>query len=1036
VVDGRSRNDNPSKNPPVLPRLVPEQASVRGSACEAAQQALAQGDLYLESDSWEEALECYLRIVVDLPGSGLSTSDIARLYLRMARSYYELGRHDEGRACCRSASALAPELDDPLILAESDIVLSRIESDCGRFELVLASAQAAYDVLVTLPDSPLLAAAGERLGMANAELGKVEKARDYFIDCLVCLKRLGDQAGLAHAYNNLGVLAKRTGDLTGALRCLQKSLDIDRRLGRSAMVAARLRNIGNVLFRLSRWDEAERSLVEARDICVKIGAARRLVAVQGALGSIARARGDWETARACFADVLERSRRAGYLKAEVLALEFQAELEADQGEYEAALEILDDALEAAERLSSDSDAVGDVLVLRAEALLELGKVDEAEVDCLRALALSRKIHNQLQEGTVLRVLGGMRYATGEVRAAAELIGQAEDVLRTTGESFELAKCALTEGAGLTRLRNESEFQIDRVEARLSIAASLFGQLGATPWIARSELASGEAFLRAGQWERSRRYLERARLRFDTTGSRHWVAAADRALGELDERLAASGTDMRSGRYRVIAEGHRLLKVTEPSAGDLYRVATDVARAVSAGRLLLASVSDDGVVVTRTAVDCTGRGAGSVSRFVASAAKNCNCGTPVVVSGRSGGAGMPDDTGAVALLPVAVGDTEGGSYVLCVDRPSSQTSVAFTRSDIEFLGAAAGLLAATHARMHEAVSGNGDRGAQDNGHGAASHCGVIAQDPHMLAILAEVDRLRDSRVPVLIQGESGVGKELVARAIHEGGTSRTGSFVALNAGAIAPHLQESELFGHVKGAFTGAEGDREGLVGAASGGTLFLDEIAEMSTALQVKLLRFLQDGEYRRVGESRTRKSDARVISATNRDLANEVRAGRFRRDIFHRLRTFTVDVPPLRDHPEDIPLLMEHFVRLCSKREGKRIRGFSRKVRELFAGSEWRENNVRELENEVRRAVVLCTDGDAIDMDKISPELRVRNRSGSRASGRPTLKDDLEDIEKRRIFGALNTSGWNKKKAADELGISRTGLLTKMSKYGIPLKR
>ena len=397
--------------------------------------------------------------------------------------------------------------------------------------------------------------------------------------------------------------------------------------------------------------------------------------------------------------------------------------------------------------------------------------------------------------------------------------------------------------------------------------------------------------------------------------------------------------------------------------------------------------------------------------------------------------MPDDVGAEALLPAAVEGAEGESYVLYVDRPSSQTSVAFTRSDIEFLCAAAGLLAATHARMHGVVSGDDDRGAQGSGRGTSSHCGVIARDPRMLAILAEVGRLRDSRVPVLIQGESGVGKELVARAIHEGGTSKTGNFVALNAGAIAPHLQESELFGHVKGAFTGAERDREGLVGAASGGTLFLDEVAEMSEALQVKLLRFLQDGEYRRVGESRTRNSDARVISATNRDLANEVRAGRFRRDLFHRLRTFTVDVPPLRDHPEDIPLLMEHFVRLCSKREGKRIRGFSREVRELFAGSEWRENNVRELENEVRRAVVLCADGDAIDLDKISPELRARDENGSRTNGRGTLKDELEDLEKRRILGALDTTGWNKKRAADELGISRTGLLTKMNKYGIPLK-
>jgi two-component system response regulator HupR/HoxA len=305
---------------------------------------------------------------------------------------------------------------------------------------------------------------------------------------------------------------------------------------------------------------------------------------------------------------------------------------------------------------------------------------------------------------------------------------------------------------------------------------------------------------------------------------------------------------------------------------------------------------------------------------------------------------------------------------------------------------------------------------------------------MLHILEDVERLKDSRVPIVIRGESGVGKELVAKAVHEGGRSRTGKFVALNAGAIAPHLQESELFGHVKGAFTDADRDREGLVQTASDGTLFLDEVGEMSPQLQVKLLRFLQNGEYRRVGENVIRTSNARVISATNKDLAEEVRQNRFRRDLFYRLCAVVIEVPPLRERTDDIPLLMEHFLKMYEQREGKQVAGFTREVREIFARHDWHGNNVRELENEVRRGVALCDDGEYITADKLRPELR--ESYGAElglpdASGR-SLKDEVEALEKSRILEALGKTGWNKQAAADILGMSRTGLHAKMRKYGI----
>jgi len=412
------------------------------------------------------------------------------------------------------------------------------------------------------------------------------------------------------------------------------------------------------------------------------------------------------------------------------------------------------------------------------------------------------------------------------------------------------------------------------------------------------------------------------------------------------------------------------------------------------------------------------------------AQNSALDAPVVMAAGREGMQLPDGVGAVVLMPAAMGAV-CTPYLLYADRSKSSASPAFTGNEVDLLGAAAKLLATLHIRIRDGETSStcDELPAESVGHAGCP--GVITGDPGMLQILSDVERLRESSVPVLIRGESGAGKEVIARAVHWGGRNRRGEFIALNAGAIAPHLQESELFGHVKGAFTDAHRDREGLVGAAAGGTLFLDEVGEMTPALQVKLLRFLQNGEYRRIGENRTRTSDARIVSATNKDLVEEMKAGRFRRDLLYRLCTFVIDLPPLRDRRGDVEPLMEHFLSLYRDREGKRIPGVSRDVRALLLRHDWRENNVRELENEIRRAVAVCDDGHRIEVEHLSPTLRDRFRA-SPPRRRLSLKDEVEALERQRILDALERRSWNKKRAAEHLGISRTGLLTKMKKYGM----
>jgi two-component system, NtrC family, response regulator len=292
--------------------------------------------------------------------------------------------------------------------------------------------------------------------------------------------------------------------------------------------------------------------------------------------------------------------------------------------------------------------------------------------------------------------------------------------------------------------------------------------------------------------------------------------------------------------------------------------------------------------------------------------------------------------------------------------------------------------------------------------------IIGQSPPMQRVFEITDQVAPSKATVLITGESGTGKELVANAIHARSPRVNGPFVKLHCAALAETLLESELFGHERGAFTGAMARKDGRFSIADGGTLFLDEIGEISPAVQVKLLRFLQEHEFERVGGTQTIKVDVRVIAATNRNLVEEVKAGRFREDLYYRLNVVTIDMPPLRDRKTDIPALAKFFLDRYAKDNGKPIETFAPNTLELLMSYDW-PGNVRELENAIERAVVLTT-GAAVEPRNLPPNVRPTLRP----NGMPPIPGStLSEIERYAILETLKATGGSTSKAADVLGIS-----------------
>ena len=317
--------------------------------------------------------------------------------------------------------------------------------------------------------------------------------------------------------------------------------------------------------------------------------------------------------------------------------------------------------------------------------------------------------------------------------------------------------------------------------------------------------------------------------------------------------------------------------------------------------------------------------------------------------------------------------------------------------------------------------------------------IIGNNKRMQEILERVSKIAKTDCTVSIYGESGTGKELIAKAIHYNSNRSKNPFVATNCGAIPEGLLENELFGHVRGAYTDAHESKEGLFSQANEGTIFLDEIDAFTPALQVKLLRVLQDGEYERVGETKTRKADVRIIAATNQHLEELIKQGKFRNDLFYRLNIISIELPPLRDRKEDITLLVEHFIEKHSTVLNKQINGISDEAFKYLMKHDW-PGNVRELENVIERACVL-TNGpliEPVDMpehilkDKLGSCILAGQRTLDDGSNGSSLKDALKDPERKIILEAIEKCRGNKKEAAKLLGINRTTLYKKLNQFGL----
>lgn len=383
--------------------------------------------------------------------------------------------------------------------------------------------------------------------------------------------------------------------------------------------------------------------------------------------------------------------------------------------------------------------------------------------------------------------------------------------------------------------------------------------------------------------------------------------------------------------------------------------------------------------------------------------------------------------SVLCAPLAAG-TDAFALIYLENR---QITNRFTEEQRDLLDEVCAL-AAPRLRAAVAMS-QAERRAEGLEHAYSQSDGIVSADPGIARLLQTVHQIAITDLPVLIEGETGTGKELIARAVYRHSTRVKGPFVALNCAAIPATLIGSELFGFVQGAFTGANRDRVGFLGAAHRGTLFLDEIGDLPLDLQPHLLRVLQSGEFTRLGNSRTEQVDVRFVAATNRDLESEVKAGRFRADLFFRLSAITLRLPPLRERPHDTRLLAEHFVRTAAARYGRPVPRLTEDCLSALVAYSF-PGNVRELESEMGRLVALASPDAPCGPELLNERIRKRNGGATSSSpAAPVSPMSLQEMERQLISSVLEHTAGNRTRAAEILGISREGLRTKLQRLQSP---
>jgi DNA-binding NtrC family response regulator/tetratricopeptide (TPR) repeat protein len=985
------------------------------------------GEFCLASGEFSTAIEYFTKV---LTGSDVPEHECERrasVLRKLAMCYMQIGECDHALEILHNAFGLIADGQDPVELARIIIYRAWAHFKRGEYDLAQADCEAVLEILIDEDKEKELVRTYNCLGAVFLRKGGNEKALDFYRSSLSMSRLIEDRDMVGTSLNNMGLACKNLGRWEESQKYLEEALRIAEELGQHMQKGVRLNNLGIIYSKRGLWRRAYKCWSEALSILSRMGNRRETFSACRNLGHYYMTYRNFDRAEEYYVRAMKESVDRGDARCCALSLEFMGDVHMARGRLDLAYDRYMEALNVAEEIAPRGDVVVEVKRRLADLEVERGNFEAGLEHAAFAVEVGAEIEDVFEEACSLRSKAAAQFMLGEWERARTEFKRATDVLVSIGERKELALTLLKAGTLYSTQPSSLELSVEYLDRALAIFEDLSMIYEASLCVLESAwIAAGQ-----GEVEKCRRALARVDEIHGGYAPSEIRDRMEDIKREADERLSwlsvnksSNVVDLSWVIENVLAEG---------SGGGGLGIALDAClRKTSADRAMVLFKPGDvsKVLVSRNFESDECANLIPVVEEMLLVARNSDM--PVVTTSVSDdnrfNSSLPDSAPRSAALCVPLG--AGEDKVGCIYLDAIGSDKFFERAEVEFVVALSGILKNV---LSEAATGETEAASKYRPSAPGTTCrfhGIVTRNKKMLEIIDAVKFLQNTSATVLIEGETGTGKELLAQAIHKSSGRRDKPFVRIDCSALSRELLESELFGHVKGAFTDARTDKVGLFEVADGGTVFLDEIDKTSRKFQERLLQVVDKHEFKRVGSTASRKVDFRLVCATNRDLAARVKAGDFLEDLYYRLKVISLRIPALRNRTEDIPLLTEHFVKVFSADLGKGVSGISNQAMDLLMSSTW-PGNVRQLEHEVERAVTFAPDGATLEVDLFSDEMRHEPAMEVGEEG-VDMAEMVRKLESKMIRKALRRFKGNKTKAAKSLGLSRRGLLNKIQRYNI----
>lgn len=867
-----------------------------------------------------------------------------------------------------------------------------------------------------------LAAIYNNLGVLYMFQGDWERSESNFLKSLSLEKEYYNLNGISVCFNNLGGLMDDKGDHSRSLYYLEEALKIQKLLSEPYNITNIYNNIGVTMMDHGEYARAEEALKESLETAMEFGFFRNTIASLNNLGALYFKKGDWKGSISYYEQAIKRSEENAFGEGLLRSYNNLGEVYEKSGELNLAYDLYFKGLELLPTVSDDyikAELNGNL----GSVLTKLHKFKEAyrylmeSFDFFKSLGARDKIvEGCLHQAYYFILTRNFESADYYINEAQRMASEQQNDF-FLGQSYYLR--ALLERKNLENARGYLDEAI-----KLFVASANLYELS----LANYELAG--VLLDLKEWEQALQILKNNKKVIQQYGSIKILEQNDMLMQRISREYATEMQEMKFEENLL----NQFYEITQKlnTISDL-----DLIMEQSLSSLMEISEADGGILCLHKNSKLPGAWEYKLFRAFSADDQNydsiMNICEKVYAENELENIKQPHyapEYNNILVLPLSIRKNVLGVVALFCQSGSHYISEriinllsALTNQIIVIIeNIRSTNLEKTHAIIREQL------------HEGNLYANIIGKSPEMLKIFEIIDKVKDTPTTVLLEGDSGTGKELIARALHYGSNRANKTFVAQYCGALPETLLESELFGHVKGSFTGAAYDKKGLLEIADGGTFFLDEISDISQSTQAKLLRFLQEGEVKRVGSTKTEKVNVRVVCATNVPLLEKVNKGDFRLDLYYRLNVIRIQVPPLKNRPGDVPLLAIHFLDKYNKRIGKNVLGFTAEAMNTLENYEF-PGNVRQLENEIERAVTLVEDNTFISPHDFSEEV-YRHLEHSRTidllSTKKSLKEAVEELERQMISTCMEKYAWNQTQAAKELGLSRQGLIKKLQRYNL----